>query len=84
LFFYCHTQGGKANLNNEEDIIDIILFLIFFAIENVLFKCVRLRRNREKIESERERERNYKIFKNYKTIPYINNKAQIEYSMKLW
>jgi hypothetical protein len=56
FFFYCHTQGGKADLNNEEDIIDIILFLIFFAIENVLFKCVRYRRNREKIESERERE----------------------------
>ena len=38
-FFYCQTRGGKANLDNEEDIIDIILFLIFFTIENILFLC---------------------------------------------
>lgn len=50
LFFYSETQGGKADLNNEEDIINIILFLIFFTIENVLFMCVRYRRNGEKME----------------------------------
>ena len=38
-FFYCQTRGGKANLDNEEDIIDIILFLIFFTIEYILFLC---------------------------------------------